>query len=207
MDELQEKVVKVLEDESLGEAEKVLELNHLGLDNADIVKIGFAKSTVYKVLPINPKGKGVVEEKGNGVHLPAVLKAGKGETITPEGIMSSYLLHDGVEGELMLKGMMLYRAAQLAVLTDVEIMKGQADAQAKMVKPILDMMVETRKEQDAAAERARASSADIAEQAAYQASAEVARAIAPELQGIRSAVAGHSGDPLARVVSTVQSAQ
>ena len=50
--------------------------------------------------------------------------------------------------------MMLYRAAQMAVLTDVEIMKGQADAYATIMTPTLHMMTEARKEQDAAAQRA-----------------------------------------------------
>ena len=164
VDEVEDKVVKILEDESLGESDKIKKLHALGFSNSGIIELGFKPATVYKALPVHPKGK-VGETQDNG-YLPSVLKTGTGQTITPEGIMRTYLLQDGKDGELMLKGMMLYRAAQLAVLTDVEIMKGQVDAQGKMLKPILDVMIETRKEQDAAAERARGSSHEIAQEAA-----------------------------------------
>ncbi len=99
--------------------------------------------------------------------MPLVLKVGTGhEMISPEGILQSYLLSDGDAGAWMFKGMMLLRAAQLMNLTDVEIMKGQADAQAKALKPIMDVMEQARKDMDAAAQRARESNAEIAEAAA-----------------------------------------
>lgn len=66
---------------------------------------------------------------------------------------------------------MLYRAAQLAVMDDVEIMKGQAEAQAKAIKPILDIMEKAREDMDAAAERARASTEEVAQAAAAGAAA------------------------------------
>lgn len=107
-----------------------------------------------------------LKEAGNS-RLPAVLKTGKGqEVISPEGIMQQYLVGDGDHGIAMLQGMMMLRAAQLMVLTDVEIMKGQAEAQATAIKPILDIMERAREDMDAAAERAKESGEEIAEKAA-----------------------------------------
>jgi hypothetical protein len=85
--------------------------------------------------------------------------------------MKYYLLGDGDTGAAMLKGMMMLRAAQLMVMNDVEIMKGQAEAQAAAIKPILDIMEKAREDMDAAAERARASTAEAAEAAAAGAAA------------------------------------
>ena len=133
---------------------------------------GFAHSTVFDIAKkkIAPKGKDKKEGKGELIEmptLPLVLKAGQGEeTISPEGILKYYFLSDGDPGAWMFRGMMLLRAAQLMNLTDVEIMKGQADAQARAIKPILDVMEQARKDMDAAAQRAKESNMQIAEAAA-----------------------------------------
>lgn len=137
---------------------------------------GYPHSTVRSIAKkrISPKGvaQGAKEDKQDESRLPIVLKTGKGqEVITPEGIMQYYLVGDGNEGVAMLKGMMLLRAAQLMVMNDVEIMKGQADAQATAIKPILDIMEKAREDMDAAAERARASTEDVAQAAAAGAAA------------------------------------
>ena len=131
---------------------------------------GYAHSTVREIAKkrIAPKGRA-----GNGEpdmpKLPMVLKAGGGqEVISPEAILQGYLLSDGDAGAWMLKGFMLYRAAQLAVMSDVEIMKGQAEAQARAMKPILDVMEQARKDMDAAAQRARESNVEIATRAAAE---------------------------------------
>ena len=47
---------------------------------------------------------------------------------------------------------------------------------------------------------------EIAEQAAYGAAMGVARQLSPELQSLKSAVSGQSGDPFARMVSMMQEA-
>lgn len=113
-----------------------------------------------------------IEQKEGDSKLPAVLKTGKGqEVISPEGIMQQYLIGDGDHGAAMLQGMMMLRAAQLMVLTDVEIMKGQAEAQATAIKPILDIMEKAREDMDAAAERARQSTEEVAQSAAAGAAA------------------------------------
>jgi len=137
---------------------------------------GYPHSTVHDVAKkrITPKSvtKGGEEGKADESKLPLVLKTGKGqEVITPEGIMQHYLLGDGDTGSAMLKGMMLLRAAQLMVMNDVEIMKGQAEAQATAIKPILEIMEKAREDMDAAAERAKASTAEAAEAAAAGAAA------------------------------------
>lgn len=130
---------------------------------------GYSHTSVQRMAKKKLTARGITN---NVTRLPSVLKAGGGqEVISPEAILQGYLMDDGDAGEWMLKGMMLLRAAQMMVLTDVEIMKGQADAQAKAIKPVLDIMEQNRKDMDAAAERARASSMEMAEVAAAGAAA------------------------------------
>jgi len=132
---------------------------------------GFPHSTVKRIAKkkITPEGM-IKQDSGGGIHvLPTVLKAGGGhEVISPESILQSYLLSDGDAGEWMLKGMMLLRAAQMMVLTDVEIMKGQADAQARAIKPVLEIMEQSRRDMDAAAQRAKDSNVEVATRAAAE---------------------------------------
>jgi hypothetical protein len=85
--------------------------------------------------------------------------------INPEAILNQYLLGDGDSGKWMLKGMM--------VLTDVEIMKGQAEAQSKAIQPILSLMEKSREDMDSAAQRAKESNQEIANRAAAGAAAQV----------------------------------
>lgn len=135
---------------------------------------GYPHSTVREIAKkrIAPKSNAQGEGQAESIRLPAILKAGGGqEVISPEAILQSYLVSDGDSGAWMLKGFMLYRAAQLAVMSDVEIMKGQAEAQARAIKPILDIMEKAREDMDAAAERARASTTEAAEAAAAGAAA------------------------------------
>jgi len=82
------------------------------------------------------------------------------------------------EWRKMLEGMMLLRAAQKMNREDVEIMRMQAEAEAKLLEPILRVMKEAREEQDAAAARAKESSIEIARNAAQEAAAETAREVA-----------------------------
>ncbi len=152
--------------EASSEESEAAQINRLlddGYSGKQLVeKFDFKYSTVRREIKRRerPEDAPVVEVR----ELPATLKST--EVITPEGIMQRYLLEDGEYGEAMIKGMMLLRAAQRMVMDDVEIMKGQAEANARMIKPILDMMQEARKEQDAAADRARASVAEAAQEAA-----------------------------------------
>jgi len=131
---------------------------------------GYAHSTVRDVVKKKLIPAGNPENDKSGMpRMPMVLKAGAGqEVISPEAILQGFLLSDGDAGTWMLKGFMLYRAAQLAVMSDVEIMKGQAEAQAKAMKPILDVMEQARKDMDAAAQRAKDSSLEVATRAAAE---------------------------------------
>jgi DNA-binding transcriptional regulator YhcF (GntR family) len=111
-----------------------------------------------------------IELAKNSVHpgdgLPVVRKMGQGIEVTnPEAVLRSYLLQDGLPGEWMLKGAMVMRAAQLMVMDDVTIMKGEAEAHAKLMKPILHLLKETMSELDAAARRAKASTLEAAHEA------------------------------------------
>ena len=168
--------------------QRVKELKAKGIKRKEIAKqLGISTSAVDRAFakikkiatrqpPPNPaipedKIREVIreelEQKEDDSRLPAVLKTGKGqEVISPEGIMQQYLLGDGERGVAQLQGMMMLRAAQLMVLTDVEIMKGQAEAQAIAIKPILDIMEKAREDMDAAAQRAKESGEEIAEKAA-----------------------------------------
>jgi flagellin-like hook-associated protein FlgL len=132
----------------------------------------------YPHATVRDRAKKRIQAKGSPKQneipiLPMVLKAGKSgqEVISPEALMRSFMLPDGEMGDWMLRGMMMLRAAQMMVLTDVEIMKGQADAQAKAIEPVLQVMEQARKDMDAAAQRARESNIEIAEIAAAGAAA------------------------------------
>jgi len=132
---------------------------------------GYPHSTVREIAKkrIAPKGAPQSNGETQMPQLPVVLKAGTSrEVISPEAILQNFLLADGDAGAWMLKGFMLYRAAQLAVMTDVEIMKGQAEAQAAAMKPIFEVMEQARKDMDAAAQRARESNIEIATRAAAE---------------------------------------
>lgn len=139
-----------------------------GYTPAQIEKeLGYAHTTVRDV--VKKKLASTGNDKSGTPRMPMVLKAGAGqEVISPEAILQGFLLSDGDAGAWMLKGFMLYRAAQLAVMTDVEIMKGQAEAQARAMKPILDVMEQARKDMDAAAQRAKDSSLEVATRAAAE---------------------------------------
>ena len=168
--------------------QRVKELKDKGVKRKEIAKqLGISTSAVDRAFakikkiaaqqpPPNPgipedKLREVIrqelEQREDDSRLPAVLKTGQGkEVISPEGIMQQYLVGDGDHGVAMLQGMMMLRAAQLMVLSDVEIMKGQAEAQATAIKPILDIMEKAREDMDAAAARAKESGEEIAEKAA-----------------------------------------
>ncbi len=148
----------------------------------------FKESTIkQEMAKLIPPDSSTAKTDGNEIPtLPMILKAGQGqEVISPEGILRYYFLSDGDPGAWMFKGMMLLRAAQLMNLTDVEIMKGQADAQAKAIKPILDVMEQARKDMDAAAARARESSVAIAEAAAMGAAGGVLGRIDARFEELR----------------------
>lgn len=179
-EDIQQKVEAILSNEELPEHNKISQLHEIGFTRKQLIQeLGFAKPTVYRTLPTNPEGEPEKPKPDSDVanhsRLPITLKAGQGrEVINPDAILEHFLQADGDAGAWMLKGFMLYRAAQLAVMTDVEIMKGQAEAQATAIKPILDIMEKAREDMDAAAERAKASTEEVAQAAAAGAAARAA---------------------------------
>ena len=145
-----------------------------GYDFEQLTKVfGFKEKTVrQEVERMIPPAGNEVSKAGDG--LPVTRRIGGGaEVTTPEAVLRSYM--DGsVEEEIELRGMMKLRAAMLMVMDLVNIQKEAAEADARRLKPILDLMQETREEQDAAAERAKGSSTQIAQEAAHQTALEMA---------------------------------
>ena len=169
----------VLEEE--GQAEQIRQYLRQGYTIGQLTdNFGFKESTVRQELAkiIPPEGEKIAEkEDSRGDGLPVVRKMGGGaEVINPEAVLRSYT--DGsAEDEIELRGMMKLRAAMLMVMDLVNIQKEAAEADAKRLKPVLDLMKETREEQDAAAARAKASNMDIAREAAHQTALEMANFI------------------------------
>lgn len=149
-------------------------------------QFGYARSTVDQVAagvlqPENPPAN----HKGDG--LPVVRKMGGGvEMVTPEAVLRRYM--DGEDDEAELRGMMKLRAAMLMVMDLVGIMKGEAEAHARLMDPILKLMQETRAEQDAAASRAQASVAEAAQEAARSTLSQALPYIDQRLQAVEAAV-------------------
>jgi hypothetical protein len=125
-------------------------------------QFGYAPTTVRQEMAkvVYPASEGKIDGE-----LPATYK--RTEILEPEALLRRYV--DGsYEDQLELRGMMKMRAAMLMVMDLINLRKGDAEAFALEVKPIIELMKETRAEQDAAADRARGSSVDIATKAAQE---------------------------------------
>jgi len=153
------------------------------------------------------------DDEANG-RFPMIRKMGGGmEMIAPEAVLKQYM-GGTPEGELELRAIMKFRAAMLMVMDLVNIQKGSAEADAKRMMPILSLMKETREEQDAAAARARASSEEIADRAAYETATQLSQAITQNnakitdsINQIRQAMGGKEDNPLGQVLNSMQSMQ
>jgi len=116
------------------------------------------------------------DDEANG-RFPVIRKMGGGmEMIAPEAVLRQYM-GGTPEEELELRAIMKFRAAMLMVMDLVNVQKGTAEADAKRMEPILRLMKETREEQDAAAQRAKASSEEIADRAAYETAGQLSQVI------------------------------
>lgn len=155
------------------------------------------------------------EDKEDEGRFPMVRKWGGGvETVAPEAVLKQYM-GGTPEEELELRAIMKFRAAMLMVMDLVNIQKGDAEADAKRMIPILSLMKETREEQDAAASRAKASSEDIADRAAYETANQLSQVISQNntritdsINQIRQAMGGkEDNNPLAQVLNSMQSMQ
>lgn len=155
------------------------------------------------------------EDKEDEGRFPMVRKWGGGvETVAPEAVLRQYM-GGTPEEEAELRAIMKFRAAMLMVMDLVNIQKGDAEADAKRMMPILSLMKETREEQDAAAQRAKASSEEIADRAAYETANQLSQVIAQNnaritesISQIRQAMGGkEDNNPLAQVLNSIQSMQ
>jgi hypothetical protein len=174
-------------------------------------EFGYTRSTVDQVFAefIEPEGKGEDDDKEAG--LPVTTKGT--EIITPEAIMQR-LANGSQDWHLRLEGMMLLRAAQRMNRDDIEMTRMQAEADATRIRPILELMKETRLEQDAAAQRARESNMEIAERTAYETAGQLSQVITQNnaritdsINQIRQAMGGKEDNPLGQVLNSMQSMQ
>lgn len=179
-------------------------------------KLGFKETTVRQemVKLIVPEGEKIVEEAAAGDGIPMTRKAGSGmEVLNPEAVLRRYT--DGsIEDEIELRGMMKLRAAMLMVMDLVSIQKEAAEADARRIRPVLDLMKEAREEQDAAAQRARASNIEIADKAAYETAGQLSQVISQNnakitdsINQIRQAMGGKEENPLGQFLNMMQSMQ
>jgi len=174
-------------------------------------EFGYARSTVDQVFAefIEPEGKAEGDDREAG--LPVTTKGT--EIITPEAIMQR-LANGSEDWHLRLEGMMLLRAAQRMNRDDIEMTRMQAESDATRIKPILDLMKETRLEQDAAAQRAKESNMEIAERTAYETAGQLSQVISQNnakitdsINQIRQAMGGKEDNPLGQVLNSMQSMQ
>lgn len=179
-------------------------------------KLGFKESTVRQemVKLIAPEGEKIVEEAAAGDGIPMTRKAGSGmEVLNPEAVLRRYT--DGsIEDEIELRGMMKLRAAMLMVMDMVNVQKESAEADARRIRPVLDLMKEAREEQDAAAQRARSSNIEIADKAAYETAGQLSQMISQNnaritdsINQLRQAMGGKEENPLAQIMNMMQSMQ
>jgi len=174
-------------------------------------EFGYARSTVDQVFAefIEPEGKAEGDDKEAG--LPVTVKGT--EIITPESIMQR-LANGSSDWHLRLEGMLLLRAAQKMNRDDIEMVRMQAEADAKLIEPILKLMKETREEQDAAAARAKASSEEIADRTAYETASQLSQVISQNnaritdsINQVRQELSGKKDDPLSQLLGMMQSMQ
>ena len=169
-----------------------------------IEELRFNKSTVRKVYAerLSPEAKPEAEQEKVRNGLPVLYE--KSKILSSEALLRRYT--DGsYEDELELRGMMKLRAAILLAGELAEIQKTHAESDALRVKPILELMKETRIEQDAAAARAKESSKEIADRAAYEGARMLAEQMMPEVRALKSqAVAGSAPDPVTRMMNALQ---
>ncbi|MDD5082201.1 MAG: C2H2-type zinc finger protein [Dehalococcoidales bacterium] len=209
-------VTKVEEEEET-QSEQIKRCLEQGYTFRQLVdKLGFKESTVRQemVKLIAPEGEKMIEEAASGDGIPMTRKAGSGmEVLNPEAVLRRYT--DGsIEDEIELRGMMKLRAAMLMVMDLVNVQKEAAEADARRIRPVLELMKEAREEQDAAAQRARSSNIEIADKAAYETAGQLSQVISQNntritdsINQLRQAIGGKEENPLAQFMNSIQSMQ
>lgn len=160
-----------------------------GWSAGQVKALGYKRQTVDQVFleGVVPEGNPNEGEQSENDEFPLVTRGT--EIITPEGIMRR--LADGSDDwALRYEGMMLLRAAQRMNRDDIEMSKMQSEAYAAMIKPTLELMEKNREAQDAAAARARESSIEIAERAAFATAQDMKGAFSSEMQGLKASLPG-----------------
>jgi hypothetical protein len=205
--------------EEPSQAEQIRNLIEQGYTAKQMIGLlGFSETTVRQEITklVKPEGDPIDEKtKYHDGVWPVIRKMGGGvEAIAPEAVLQKYM-GGTPEEELELRAIMKFRAAMLMVMDLVNIQKGDAEADAKRMIPILSLMKETREEQDAAAARAKASSEEIADRAAYETANQLSQVISQNntritdsINQIRQAMGGkEDNNPLAQVLNSMQSMQ
>lgn len=199
------------EDDEQGIMDTIREYRQQGLSARQIKSLGYNRKTVDDVFREYMKPENIPEDE-HARHvegMPVVIKGT--ESISPESIMQK-LVNGGDDWHRRIEGMMLLRAAQRMNRDDIEMTRMQAEADAARMKPILELMKETRADQDAAAQRAKESNVEIAERAAYDAAGQLSQVInqnntriADSINQIRQAMGGkEEKSPLGQLLSTMQ---
>ena len=181
-------------------------------------QFGFSDTTIRQEIAklVRPEGEAIDDKAKQQDNVwPVVRKMGGGmEVISPEAVLRQYMGGGTPEEQLELRAIMKFRAAMLMVMDLVNVQKGTAEADAKRMEPILRLMKETREEQDAAAARAKASSEEIADRAAYETAGQLSQVIAQNnakitdsINQIRQAMGGKEENPLGQVLNSIQSMQ
>ncbi len=185
------------EDEQ-GIMDTIREYKMRGYSARQLKGIGYARQTVDQVYLENEVPEGKPEENpqegehGENDELPVVTRGT--EIITPEGILKR-LANGSDDWALRLEGMMLLRAAQRMNRDDIEMSKLQSEAYASMIKPTLELMEKNREAQDAAAARARESSLEIADRAAFGVAQDMKGTFSSELQALKASFPGTAAEP------------
>jgi len=180
-------------------------------------QFGFSETTIRQEIAklVKPEGEAIDDKaKHQDNTWPIIRKMGGGaEVISPEAVLRQYM-GGTPEEELELRAIMKFRAAMLMVMDLVNVQKNTAEADAKRMEPILRLMKETREEQDAAAHRAKESSAEIADRAAYETATQLSQVISQNnawitdsINQIRQAMGGKDENPLGQVLNSIQSLQ
>ena len=181
-------------------------------------RFGFSETTIRQEIAkvVRPEGEAIDDKTKQQDNVwPVVRKMGGGmEIMSPEAVLRQYMGGGTPEEQLELRAIMKFRAAMLMVMDLVNVQKGSAEADAKRMEPILRLMKETREEQDAAAQRAKASSEEIADRAAYETAGQLSQVISQNntritdsINQIRQAMGGKEENPLGQVLNSIQSLQ
>jgi len=181
-------------------------------------QFGFSETTIRQEIAkiVQPEGEAIDDKAKQQDNVwPVVRKMGGGmEIMSPEAVLRQYMGGGTPEEQLELRAIMKFRAAMLMVMDLVNVQKGSAEADAKRMEPILRLMKETREEQDAAAQRAKASSEEIADRAAYETAGQLSQVISQNnaritdsINQIRQAMGGKEENPLGQVLNSIQSLQ